>query len=262
MVNDGPTSFLPEITTGYEGRIFRGTFSPNASDFYFFRKVSDEGENFRVYRVRLGDGPHTAVRLDLGDRDASSMYPVVSPDGEQLVFSSYRGENADLWAAPRDGSDWGAPTLLDASTAENYDASPWFDGAGTLRFTSTSPDWSTTDYYRSVPSSGNFLAPEEDVFWSQFSWAPEHHFWSGVVDPTGAIAVLEVSERLDNGSLSGTDLWISRRVDETWTPPAAIGGGINTAGTENFPTFTPSGSELVFVRDFSEFVRVAVGALR
>lgn len=257
--------FLAGVTAGDAGRVFRGTFSPDGSEFFFFRRVSEGGEDFRVFRVDIQNARLEAQLLPLGDGRASSMYPVVSPDGSLLVFSSYRGEgdNADLWAAPRLGSGWGDPYRLAASTTGNYDASPWFDAQGRLRFTSTTPDWSTTRHYMSARVGADFVAPTEDLFWEQFEFGPDLHFWSGILDQGGTLAILEVSRRESDGTLAGSDLWLSRRSSSgSWTRPAAIAGDINTPGTENFPTFSPDGSALVFVRDFSEFLRADVRGLR
>jgi hypothetical protein len=259
-----PQPFLSTVTAADSGRVFRGTFSPDASEFYFFRKVASTGEEYRIFRTTVGGGTPAEDLLALGDTNASSMYPVVSPDGGHLVFSSYRGpgDNANLWASPRTPTGWGEPSLLSASTEANYDASPWFDADGVLRFTSTTPDWRTTYHRRAARAGTGYGSPSPDTFWERFTFGPEYHFWSGLVDPSGSLAILEVSERRADGSLAGSDLWASRREsDGVWTTPAPLGGGINTESTENFPAFTPDGRTLVFVRGFSGFWSVAVEEL-
>lgn len=254
-----PQQFLRSVTAVDSGRVFRGTFSPDGSEFYFFKKVATGGEDYRIYRVDLNEETAVDELLPLGDPDASSMYPVVSPDGALLVFSAYRGdgENADLWAALKTSAGWGEPYRLSASTAANYDASPWFDGEGALRFSSTSPDWRTTNHRRATRSGIDFGPSGPDTFWNQFALPPDHHFWSGILDPSGSVTILEVSKRGADGSLAGSDLWLSRRgADGIWSRPAPISGSVNTDATENFPAFTPDGKNLVFVRGFSGFFSV------
>lgn len=259
-------SFEPPNVRTEPGTLFRGSFSPDGSEFYYFVKVAEEGEDYRVYQTRrLGSGWSAPDLLPLGDPNASTMYPVVSPDGRLLVFSTYRpvasdAQNANLWAAPRSGLGWGEPVpLTEASTPENYDAGPWFGPEGELRFSSTSPDWSQT-WARKAPRLGEAYGSwSEDTFWDELDFPREtHHFWSGVLNQEGTIAVIELSERQADGSLGDSDLWMTRRISGTWSRAEPLEQGVNTERTENFATFAPDGSTLVFVRDFTEFHSVVL----
>ncbi|MEM7417482.1 MAG: hypothetical protein AAF389_18475 [Gemmatimonadota bacterium] len=257
-----PRPFLPDVTEALAGEVFRGTFSPDGSDFYFFSKVG-EGEDYRVFVASTEGDSSTATLLPLGDANASSMYPAVSPDGNQLVFSSSRGgDNAGLWMAERSDAGWGEPRPIGASLSGHYNASSWFHPDGSLRFASTTPDWSETHFYRAEFADGDFAAAELDTTWAEFDVGEGYHLWSGLLHPGGELAILEVSARLEDGRLSPSDLWISRRVEGVWSVAAPLGGGVNTEGTENFPTFSPDGVTLVYVRDFEHFLELPVEALR
>jgi len=253
--------FEPPNVQAEPGTLFRGSFSPDGTEFYYFVKVAEAAEDYRVYRTsRLGSGWSAPEFLPLGDPNASTMYPVVSPDGRLLVFTTYRpvdsdAQNANLWAAPRSGPGWGEPIpLTEASTSENYDASPWFGPEGDLHFSSTSADWSET-WARKAPRLGEAYGSwSADTLWDELDLPREtHHFWSGVVNQEGTIAVVELSERQADGSLGDSDLWMTRLASGTWSAPAPLEQGVNTERTENFATFAPDGSTLVFVRDFTEF---------
>lgn len=261
-------TFMPPNTIrATPGSLFRGTFSPDGSEFYYFVKVTEDEEDYRVHRTTLTtDGWSQPSMLALGDSTASSMYPVVSSDGELLVFTSYRpiagqAANANLWAARRRGSAWADPFLLgEASTLGNYDASPWFGPRGELRFASTSPDWSET-WTRVAPRLGASFGPwTEDESWDDIDFPrATHHLWSGILNRAGTLAVMELSLRKSDGSLEASDLWISRRESDGWSLAMPLGPEVNTDGVENFPSFAPDDSTLIYVRDFTSFHAVTVG---
>lgn len=248
------------------GTLFRGTFSPDGDVFYFFVKIAEDGEDYRVFESeRTSSGWSEPTMIPLGDPTASSMYPVVSPDGEMLVFTSYRSagdeaSNANLWAARRESGQWSEPFLLrEASTPENYDAGPWFGPDGELRFASISADWSTT-WRRRAPRTGDSFGPAtEDTFWRDLEWPrATHHFWGGILNRAGTLAVIELAAREPDGSLASSDLWVSRRQADGWSEPVALAADVNTAGTENFAAFAPDDSTLVYVRGFTSFHTVVV----
>lgn len=256
--------FLADVIPPGDGTLFRGSFSPDGTEFYYFRKIALREEDYRIYRIKQGtDGWSTPVMIVLGDSSHSDMYPAISPDGQLMVFTSYRKasegtSNANLWASRRIGDGWDTPFLLGvSSTLENYDASPWFGPEGNLRFTSTSPDWSTM-WFRKATLVNHVFAPwQDDTSWAALNIPAEtHHFWSGVMNRAGTIAVVELSPRQADGSLGDSDLWVSYRNAEEWSSPKLFGPDVNTDATENFPSFAPDDSTLVFVQGFSRFLRV------
>lgn len=261
-----PEFVLPTVDVG-AGTLFRGSFSPSGTEFYYFVKVRPEGEDYRIYRMdRTELGWSRGAKLALGDSAASSMYPAISPDDRLLVFTSYRprggqSENANLWVAQRSGSGWSAPRLLEqTSTADQYDAAPWFGPGGALHFVSTSSDWSQTWMRKAPRVRDTFGAWTEDTLWSQFDVPPDtHHLWSGITNRAGNIAILELSAREREGGLGDSNLWLSRLSNGVWSPPEPLGADVNTDGTENFATFAPDDMTVVFVRDFTEFHSVTVG---
>lgn len=261
-----PEPFAPGIVSVDGERLYRGAFSPDGRAFYFFRKHSDEGEDYRVFRTIFEESDwQPADLLGLGDPGASSLYPVVSPDGAYLVFSSYRpipgsdrAENANLWAARIQDGQVGEPYLLDGlSTPANYDAGPWFAADGSLHFSSTLPDWSRTSH-RIASSAVHLWSGWEEIdpweIWSGRN--PEVHVWGGAFSPDGSIAIIEASERDEDGRPGPSDLWLAMHDQCGWGPMVRLDSGINTADTENFSVFAPDGSVLLFVRDFSQYLRI------
>ena len=136
------------------GQVYGGTFSADGTELYFFKKVG-EGETYRIHHARrTGDEWTPAAPLDLGGRH-SDLYPALTPDGRQLVFSSYRplpgtdvpSSRAQLWrAARRDDGTWGTPVFMrDVSMPGSYHSWVAIDRRGHLYFRRTTADWRTSE---------------------------------------------------------------------------------------------------------------------
>lgn len=261
-----PQVFAPETIS--VGNVFRGTFTPDGQRFYFFKKVTEGEEDYRIFRSRLINNHWTEPEPVVLGGDFSDLYPTISPDGRRMVFSSYRpapGDtaaqpNANLWYVEQEGDDWGAPVYLaKLSTPAHYDAKPFFGPAGALYFESTTPDWRTT---RSLVThwDGQAYRPPEPIeaieHWR--TWRPDLHVWGGVPGPDGTFFVLDVSARdPETGRAGPSDQWVSlRRPDGSWDEPVPLGGGLNSDGYDNFTFFSPDGEVLFFVRDFDRFYYV------
>lgn len=269
-----PTVFAPGIVSVEGLSLYRGAFSPDGSEFYFFRKVTPDQEDYRIYVTRRrGDAWSPATRVVLGG-EFSDLYPTIAPDGRHMVFTSYRpapGDtsshpNANLWYTERAVSGWGAPVYMAAaSTLANYDAGPVFVGNGAVRFVSTEPDWRTRhirvtrwDGMRfgtpsPADSQANLLAP-----WA--GWRRGEVFiWNGLPSPDGRFMILEVSE-VQGRRRQPPDLWVTFREGTGWREPRRLDGA-DGPGTENFMLFSPDGRDLFFVRDFAIYYRLPVSQI-
>lgn len=262
--------FAPGVVSVNGGNVFRGAFTPNGAEFYFFRKMTQGQEDYRIYRsTREPEGWGAPVRIRLGEGEHSDLYPTVSPDGRRLVFSSYRpfpGDtsskpNANLWLAEWEGEGWGDPVPLTAlSTPENYDAGPWFGGDGVLHWVSLEPDWRTRWPRRTSALDGEGYEAD-DLLTPWDDWRDDLRVRGGRPSPDGRLMVLDVSV-LMGGRPGPTDLWISRKTETGWGEPVRLGGTVNTADQfENFEVFSPDGRFLYFVRNFETYHRVAVDEL-
>ncbi len=255
------------------GRLFRLSLSADGRTMYYFKKVTPGQEDYRIYVSRLlGDQWTPGERLDLGG-EYSDLYPSLSRDGGRLVFASYRpapGDtasppNAYLWYVGRRAAGWGVPVFMAAAARfGSYHAGPVIGPDSTVAFHRTSPDWRVTtgeavrwDGVRYVAA-----AVPEDPGERWRDWRPgEYHVWGGQRAPSGEFAVLDVSEVNPETKRRGPpDVWVTEWRDGDWSEPRRAGGGINSAGSENFVTFHPNGCELLFTRDYSAFYRVAIGS--
>jgi len=261
--------FAPGIVS--TGNVYRGSFSPDGREFYWFRKTTPGTEEYRIYRSRrAGDAWSAAEVVDLG-ASPSDLYPAVSPDGRWLLFSSYRpvpGDtsshaNAHLWAAPRRGDGWGPPMFLaGASVLGHYHSGLTFADGGWLHFGRSTPDFRSTTPLRARWANGRLSTPERystPARWA--NWRRDRHVWDARPAPGGRALILEVSP-LDTatGRRGPGDLWVSERRGDDWGEPRPLGAGVNSPGTENFIFFSPDGRELFYVRNFDEVRHVSLAA--
>jgi hypothetical protein len=246
--------------------VFRGTFAPDGRTFLFFRKVGSnrDAEEYRILESRLVNGRWSApTRVSLGG-EYSDLYPTISPDGRRMVFSSYRpvpGDtsrhpNAHLWYVDRSGDGWGTPVFMaKASILGYYNSGPQFLSDGSVHWNATTPDWRSQKTYITRWGGREYSAPQVFELADRWrNWKPDAGGSLARLAADRSFAILEVAHTV-GGRRIPPDLYVSFRRGEEWTEPRPLGGGVNTAATENFVTISPDNRYLYFVRDFSGFYR-------
>jgi hypothetical protein len=256
--------FAPDIIS--VGNVYRGSFTPDGSEFYFFKKVTDDPrrEDYRIFvsrntaagwthpdTVRLGDSP-------------SDLYPAVDPTGKYLVFSSYRGApgdtsarpSASLWVSERSGKGWSAPRLASAASGLGaYHAQLIFDGGGRLHFIRHSSDYRSKlgEFHTRITSDGLLASPTPSAEYAAMQrLAGDLHLWETGPGWDTTYHLVVASQRDSTGRPAAADLYVSLRQNGSWSALRLL-PGVSTPGTENFPFFGPGGHRLYFVRDFREF---------
>ena len=258
-----PKIFGPETIS--TGNVYRGTFTPDDETFYYFKKITEGQEDFRIFRSELVSGNwSTPEQVNLGG-DYSDLYPTISPDGKRIVFSSYRpvpgdtssSTNANLWYADQKEGGWAEPVFMEeASTLEHYDAKPFFGRDGALYFETTTPDWRTTRSLITRWDGEVYRTPVVFETVEQWrDWRSDLYVWGGVPGPDESFIVLDISERDANtGHALSSDQWVSfRHGEDSWTEPKRLGSGLNSDGYDTFTFFSADGGTLFFVRDFDRF---------
>lgn len=259
-----PERLAPGIIS--TGNVYRGSFAPDGHALYFFKKVTEGAEDYRIFVSRLVEGRWTLPeRVALGG-EFSDMYPAITSDGRRLIFSSYRPApaatgkpNANLWYVDRNGDRWGEPVFMaEAGVAGTYHSWVHVGRDGEVYFRSTTPDWTTQ---RTLVTRWNGRAYTKAVPFEPverwIGWRPDIRVAGGVPSPDGKAVFLDVTT-IDPGTnaRSTSDIWVSAATASGWTEPAPLGQAVNTDGWETFPFFSPDGRDLYFVRDFDAFYRI------
>jgi imidazolonepropionase-like amidohydrolase len=244
--------------------VYRGTFTPDGREFYFFKKTTEDPrrEDYRIFvSRRTASGWSRPDTLDLGGRH-SDLYPAITPDGNTMFFSSYRAApgdtsahpNAHLWRVTRTAGGWSAPQFVTASRLGHYHSNLIVDRAGDLHFAVQTPDY--RGKFGAVTRVGSA--------YTQADTAAEWKHWQATLPPNlflfettpghdGSYTLLMVAPRNDQGRpAGGPDIWVSFFKDGRWSNARPL-DGVNSREVENFPFFSADGKELFFVRQFREF---------
>jgi hypothetical protein len=249
------------------GNLFRGTLTPDGDTLYFFKQITTGKEDYRIFRShRAGDLWSEPERVSLGG-EFSDLYPAIGPDGQRMVFSSYRPAPGDssahpsayLWYVERERGAWGAPVFMaEASEWAHYHSQPIFDARGNLYFNRSGWDYSGHSEHVSRWSGGRFQRPDTSAAWLALRdrTGAGRHLYETTPGFDGSFTLLAIGERPAGGRPGPPDLFVSFRTATGWTAPRPLQSGVNTPATENFPFYSPDGRELYFVRDFSRLYRL------
>lgn len=259
--------FAPDVMSA--GNVYRGSFTSDGRTFFFFKRVgSASSEEYRIFRSRLAGGVwSTPDTVRLGASYHSDMYPAISEDGRRLVFSSYRlvpgtreVHNAHLWYADATDDGWGEPVFIDVSEPGYYHAQPDLLRDGSLVFKRISPDWRTQQQFIARWDGRAYRSPQPLPVYERWkAWREDLTLQEATLAPDGSYALLMMARRDAAGRAGPPDIWVTLRGTD-WSEPRPLGAGVNSAGTENFPFFSPDGATLYFVRDFGAFYRVDAAA--
>jgi Tol biopolymer transport system component len=250
------------------GEVYRGSFAPDGRSFYFFKKVTPNQEDYRIFVSRLVNGAWTRPERVVLGGDFSDLYPSISKDGKRMAFSSYRpapGDtspkpNAHLWYVDRQGDGWGEPVFLAAANKlDHYHSWVEFAGDGAIHFRRTTPDWRLNETLVTSWNGKEYSSPvtfEASERWK--SWSKDVRIVGGSPSPDGKVIFLDVATRNPKTGRGASDIWVSFRNGKDWTEPKALGASVNSDGFDVFPFFSPDGKDLYFVRDFAAFYRVSL----
>ncbi len=251
--------FAPGIVSIEEENIYRGVFHPNGKSYFFFRKVS-EGENYRIFVSELNkNGWSKPKMLNLGGY-FSDLYPTVSPDGERMVFSSYRPlpdgripKHAALWQVNFVTGEWINPQYLsEANVFSNYHPAPLFRVDGDLQFVSITPDWKSRKHKLiSWDGTKYYNLRDDDLLLKWEKWAQENtKIWEAVKSPVDNLIIFT----------SNNDIWYSvKHKGSDWTDPILFDSQVNDSDqVESFPAFSPDGKYLFYTRAYKTIRKIRV----
>ncbi len=253
----------------FQKDVYRGTFSPEGETFYFFKKVTPNEEDYRIYQSSNKNGNWSDPEwVNLGG-EYSDLYPSISSDGMRLVFSSYRpvpdeyqsnqSKNAHIWYCDRENDQWGKPVFMEGVNEIGYYHS-WveFGWDNNIYFRKVSPDWTSKQTLYTKWDGTKYTEPEKFEEVEQLKTRlPDIEIAGGSPGPNNNLIFLDVVTLDSETGKRGSDIWLSMKVNQQWKDPVPLVGEVNQEGYDVFPFLSPSGDCFYFVRGFERFYNIS-----
>jgi Tol biopolymer transport system component len=238
-----------------------GSMSPDGRDFYF-RKVApytlDPSLTLMCVSHYRGGKWTKPEGLPFSGQYNDSP-PMLSPDGNQLFFSTQRplpGEEPSsnpvfhIWVAEKAENGWGNPRPLPPPVnQETNSLDPSVTKDGTLYFSSFSPArGGPPNIYRSRLVDGRYADPQK---LGDAINAKNYIQVMPYISPDEKILIFGSLGRPDQLFSGGfpygrVDLYISLNRNGAWTPARLLGFGINSFADDEYPSISPDGRYLFF----------------
>ena len=174
--------------------------------------------------------------------------PVVSVDGQQLIFTAVVRNQEDFFVTERDTAtgDWRpARELEGVNTPENEGAQTISADGRTIVFTACNRrgGFGSCDLYYSEQRDGRWTPP------ANLGATINTRAWESLPALSADGNTLYFSSNRAGGA-GGKDLYVSRRsADGNWQAPENLGAPLNTPGDEQSPFLHPDGQTLYFMSD-------------
>jgi Tol biopolymer transport system component len=228
-------------------------FSPDGRTVVFTLRIADYRQILAVseHRHRHWTKPEVAPFSGL----AFDGTPTFSPDGKTLYFASDRkaaGDTStdfDIWTVRREGDRWGAPRPVRGKVnSPASETGPTVARSGRLYFSSSRSG--SGDIYAADPGPHGFGEPHllGPAINSDY---PEG---GSALNPDETVMVFTSAGRPDQPLAPGnpytrSDLYISHRTGDRWSPAKRLGPAINTQAVEASPSFSADGRRFYFVSE-------------
>jgi Tol biopolymer transport system component len=236
-----PAIFAPNVisTGGFESH---PAFTPDGRTLYFVKSTP----TFSFWTIcvsRMTNGHWSQPEVAPFSGRYADADPFITRDGAHLYFISTRplttggpAKDLDIWMMDRAGAGWTDPRPLSAPI--NSSGAEWFPtiaASGTIYFGSDRPGGQgRTDLYRARLVDGGYadaenLGPVVNGAGNEFEpfIAPDESF------------LIFMGAR--PGGRGGSDLWVTYNRAGAWTPPVALGAGVNSPASEYSPGISPDG---------------------
>ena len=224
---------------------FGGTFSPDGRAFYFSRRTDLNGFDNKIYSTYLKDGVWTKpTPVSFSDR-SSQFEAQLSPDGQTMYFISSQikpnkfTRKGDVWVVKKSSNGWEKPKYAEKILNDYYARHVTSTEDGTLYFTGYHNN--IYGIYRVKTCCGAIQTPELLPL--------EINYLKGVAHPFIAPDESYILFDAQTEGLGKTALYISfRNEDGSWMEAQKLDPEINATHTERYPSISPDGKYLFFVR--------------
>jgi ankyrin repeat protein len=225
-------------------------FSPDYTEIFWSSDFTEFGF-YDIVTMKKEKSRWTAPKLAPFSEKYHAGSPVFSYDGKKLYFTSSRPRNEsagssdrNIWVVERKGKVWSEPKPLDdIINSDQGESVLSISKQGTLYFRHS------MELFSSKQKNGVFQTPvkldiplDTGVRILALFIAPDESYM--------------IMESFGGGTYGSADLYICYKLtDGSWSEPKNLGPTINTGATERFPSVTPDGKYLFFLRvsDGSDF---------
>ncbi|MFC1726686.1 hypothetical protein ACFL4T_13775, partial [candidate division KSB1 bacterium] len=224
-------------------------FSPDYTEVYWSSDYKKSGFYDIVYTKRE-NGRWIAPKLAPFSEKYFAGAPVFSYDGKKLYFSSTRPRNEEseksdgnIWYVEKVRNEWSEPKILnDIINTDQRENVLSISKDGTLYFRRD------MEFFRSVQENGFFQTPVKlDIK------ITDARILALFIAYDESYMLLE---SFGSGGYGGADIYACYKLkDDSWSEPVNLGQKINAGGMERFPSVSPDGKYLFFLRvsDGSDF---------
>lgn len=178
--------------------------------------------------------------------------PLIAPDGQLFFTLAYHPQNiggirdsGDVWFASEEEQGFGSPKPVPDLSTKHYDLLIGFVHRDTALV-----------YHSNL----NNQQAIQRYFWDGLNWEKgkvfpipgfkiDGEYFSASLDPTREIMVMSMDSF---GSYGNEDIYISRKIGDSWSRPINIGDAINTTKQELSPRLSSSGDSLYFATNAYE----------
>ena len=229
-----PEVFAPGIVSTKEYREFSGTFTPNGTEYYFFRFA--EGAGMMV--TRLQNGVWTVPVPASFNTEYIDNEPHITPDGQIMFFNSNRpfpgsGEGrrpTQIWFMKRVGTGWSEPKHLCegmfATASKNGNV---YLNRGVTRL-------QNGEFKSIMEITGALNAPPD-------GWKRGNH---SSIAPDESYLIYDTQQSGSDWDSDQNLLVCFRHADGTWSESFDLSGKLNLPGGEMLATITTDKKYLFF----------------
>lgn len=220
---------------------------PATGDFMVFTRRVQGQEDFYISEFINGEWGHSKPISDLNTHENEGAH-CVSADGSLLIFTACGRKDGigscDLYFSTRKGRGWSRPGNLGSQVnSKAWDGQPSISSDGkTLYFSSSRPGGVGGRDIYSIHRTANGWASAVNL--TEINTKDDEE--SPFIHPDNQTLYFMST---GHAGFGGSDLFLTRRQESTWTQPENMGPEINTEGNEGAIYIDIEGSTGYFARE-------------